>query len=221
MSNQYYILKPAVDTKVTGNVFPAVESYNDYDFNGPNSVHKLNHHEFPSFEPNIRLKLVNGAILCDVLGQATINASGLLVSERLKNALSQLIIVPHTYYPASIEDTDGAIHKYYWMHLVWQENDKLVNFRDSIFYQKRGARELGELNIQSQSDYQYVKEKIGSRFMIGQKKLVLNYFPNYDIWLIPYSPSLIIHERIKPFFEKFTGISLIQDNKIIIPGPIS
>jgi hypothetical protein len=32
--NHYYILKPAVGTEETGMAFPAVESYDDYDFDG-------------------------------------------------------------------------------------------------------------------------------------------------------------------------------------------
>jgi hypothetical protein len=52
----YYILKPAVDTPETGNAYPAVESYDDYDFNATNSVYKLESDKFPDFTPDIRFK---------------------------------------------------------------------------------------------------------------------------------------------------------------------
>ena len=39
--NQYYILKPAVGTKETGMAYPAVESFEDYDFKATSKNSKL------------------------------------------------------------------------------------------------------------------------------------------------------------------------------------
>ena len=72
MSPQFYILQPAVNIPETGNAFPAAESFDDYDFDGPRSVHKLTFREMPDFEPDIRFKLAKGAKLTDVMSQAAI-----------------------------------------------------------------------------------------------------------------------------------------------------
>ena len=66
--SQYYLLKPAVGTKETGKHILVVESYEDYDFNAPNSVYKSDSDFFPNFVPDIRFKLAKYAKLCDVMG---------------------------------------------------------------------------------------------------------------------------------------------------------
>lgn len=220
MHNKFYTLKPAVDTEETGNVFPAVESYEDYDFNAPDSVHKLNHHEFPDLTPNIKFKLSRGARFTDVMSQATINAYGLLISEELKNSLSELNIPPHKFYPASIQDKERT-YNYYWLHIVWKENTKIIDYSKSSFFQKRGQRDLGDLIIHSENDYKITKEKLGSRFMVGQKEIVLKTIPDYNLWPAPYKSVLIIPSSSKVFFKRFTGISITENNEIKDQGLIN
>ncbi len=212
-----HILKPAIDTEETGYVFPAVVSYEDYNFEAPNSVHNLNHHDFPSFTPDIRFKLAKGAKLCDVMGQATINAYGLLISERLRNSIEELRIAPHKFYPACVED-NGQAYKYYWLHIVWNENTKMIDYAQSSFFQKRGHRDLGNLIINSEDEYKRTKNRLGSRFMIGQKKIILRTIPDYDIWTAPYKSKIIISSRSKAFFKNFTGVLITEDELIKVQG---
>lgn len=220
MQDKFYTLKPAVDTEETGRTFPSVESYEDYDFNAPDSVHKLIHHEFPDFKPNIKFKLSKGAKITDVMSQTTINTYGLLISERLKSSLSELTIPPHKFYPAPIKDK-GKIHNYYWLHIVWKENTKIIDYSKSSFFQKRGQRDLGDLIIHSENDYKITKEKLGSRFMIGQKEIILKTKPNYNLWTAPYKSALIIPSSSKSFFQSFSGISITENNEIKDQGLIS
>jgi len=132
LDNQIYILKAAIGTKETGMAYPAIESYDDYDFNGPNSVYKLDSDKFPDFDPDIRFKLAKGAKLCDIMGQGTISACGLLISQNVKDVLDQFKLVPHKYFTATIEDK-GIIHQYYWVHFVWDDGLNHLDFANSNF----------------------------------------------------------------------------------------
>lgn len=220
MQDKFYILKPAVDTKETGNVFPTVESYEGYDFNTPNSVHKLNHHEFPNFVPDIRLKLVKGANLCDIMGQATISASGLLVSETLKKSIENLNIAPHKFYSATIEN-DGILHQYYWLHIVWKEIEDLVDYQNSTFFKCKFSKNLGNLNISSREDFWVHKNQMGSRFLISYDKINLYKKPTYDIYTLPFRGDIICSHKIFEQLENqknYKGIELTLTNQLDILG---
>ena len=183
--SEFYIIKPAVDTKETGNVFPAVESYDDYDFDSFNSVHKLTFREFPDFQPDIRFKLAKGAKLCDVMGQATISAHGLLISKNAKEIFSQINIAPHMFYPSYIEDHKGNIHNYYWMHLVWKDITKCISYQNSSFYKRKFSNNLGELRIDSDQQFWEVKKELNSRYMIGINNI--QFEKGIDFHLFPLS----------------------------------
>lgn len=168
--SQYYILKPAVGTKETGMAYPAVESFEDYDFNAPNSVYKLDSDSFPDFVPDIRFKLAKGAKICDVMGQGTISACGLLISQNVKDALEQFNLIPHKYFSATIEDK-GIIHKYYWVHFVWEDGINLLDFKKSKFKIKRASKDLGEVEVLSLNELHSKQGELG----------FMNMIHNYDL----------------------------------------
>jgi hypothetical protein len=201
----YYILKPAVDTPETGNAYPAVESYPDYDFNAPNSVHKIKFNEFPDFTPDIRFKLAKGAKLCDMMGQATINANGFLISEKLKSVFEAANMVPHKFYPATIE-AKGTLHQYYWVHLVWNDGKQIIDFPNSVFYKQKFSNNLGYLKINSEADYINTKSEIGSRYMIGFEKLRLKEQPSFDLMIVPFKTDIFISEKLKSQLSSLTGL---------------
>lgn len=220
MQDKFYILKPSVDKEETGHVFPAVESYKNYDFSAHNSVHKLNHHEFPNFVPDIRFKLAKGAKLCDVMGQATISASGLLVSESLKNSIKNLNIAPHKFYSATIEN-DGYLHQYYWLHIVWKEIEDLIDYSNSIFFKSKFSKNLGNLNISSREDFWVQKKQMGNRFLISYDKISLYQKPIYDIYTLPFRGDIICNhktfEQLKNK-KKYKGIELTLTKQLDILG---
>jgi len=183
MTTQYYIIKPAVDTPETGNAFPAAESYDNYDFNAPNSVHKLNFREFPDFVPDIRFKLAKGAKLTDMLSQAAISAHGFLINEKLKNVFEQFNMVPHKYYPASIEDHHGNFHQYFWLHLVW-ENTSIINWASSLFFYAN-FEEKRKLSFKSIEDYNLKKKELGMFVPIQIEHIELINV-NYDLFVHPF-----------------------------------
>ena len=196
MATEYYILKPAVDTPETGNVYPAVESYDDYDFNAPNSVHKLRAREFPDFEPDIRFKLAKGAKLTDMLSQAAINAHGFLINKKLKAAFEQFNVVPHKYYPAKIEDHQGNTHQYFWLHLVWNESTDTINYKNSSFFIRRGLRNIGKIEIDSFEDFNMKNNEMGAVNFIDYDFVSLKGSISFDIFLINHGVDIFISEKI-------------------------
>ncbi|MEZ4922160.1 MAG: hypothetical protein R2780_03225 [Crocinitomicaceae bacterium] len=207
--NKFYIIKPAVDTEETGHVYPAVQSAPDYNFNTENSIHRLNHHEFPDFEPNFTFHLSEGARVCDLMGQATISASGLLISERLKNLLVEFNIAPHKLFPINIVG-NGTSYNYYWLHIVWKEIEDLIDYNQSKFFKKRGPRNLGELKIKSRDDYWHQKKELGSRFLIGFEKIKFLRVPNFDVWVMPFRGDIICNEEVAMLIRQNTDFKGIQ-----------
>ncbi len=219
MASEYYILKPAVDTPETGNAYPAVESYDDYDFNAPDSVHKLNFREFPDFEPNVRFKLAKGAKLTDMLSQAAISAHGFLINEKLKNAFMQFNIVPHKYCPATIEDHQGNFHQYFWMHLAWEEGKKLVDYNNSVFFKRKFSNNLGYIELSSEEDFWVKKEEMGSRYMIGIESLKLKGQPPYQLMIAPFKTDIVTDTSLKDFLSSFSGIEFEPVNYLHFTSP--
>ncbi len=203
----YYILKPAVGTEETGNAYPAVESYQDYDFNAPNSVYKLDSDKFPDFAPDIRFKLAKEAKLCDVIAQGTISACGLLISEKLKSRLEAENLVPHKFFPATIEVDKDKVEQYYWLHLVWPDGVKYLDFKKSKFKIKRASKDLGEIQIENLND---LHSKQGE---LGFIKMIHNYEytfldPNFDLFVHPLNKTIFVSEKLKTKMAGFTGIEL-------------
>lgn len=212
--SEFYSIKPAVDTKETGKVFPAVESYDNYDFNSSRSVHKLTFRKFPDFEPDIRFKLAKGAKLCDVMGQATISAHGLLISEKAKEVFSEINIAPHKFYPSYIEDRNGDIHNYYWMHLVWEDMTKFIAYQNSSFYKRKFSNNLGELCIDSDKQFWEVKEELGSRYMIGINKIQLEKGIDFHLFPFPYSSAILITDSAVNKVNSLSGLDISPDDSI-------
>jgi hypothetical protein len=207
----YYILKPAVDTQETGNAYPAVESYPDYDFKAPNSVHKLNFREFPDFTPDIRFKLAKGAKLCDMMGQATINANGFLISEKLKRILEKANIVPNKFYPATIE-AKGTLHQYYWVHFVWEEGIELVDFTQTLFEYKISKSEKTTCLLTNFSEYVEKKKSLSFSNPLRAIKITLKR-NNFDLIINPLSTSVLINKNLKDEIttQSLSGIDCKQE----------
>jgi hypothetical protein len=211
----YYILKPAVDTPETGNAYPAVESYPDYDFNAPNSVHKLNFREFPDFTPDIRFKLAKGAKLCDMMGQATINANGFLISEKLKSIFEKANIVPHKFYPATIE-AKGTLHQYYWVHLVWPDGQDYVDFKNTKFNVTEFGAIIEPISINSYSELGEKQKQLGVIKMIYAAQIVMK-DPGLDIWPNPINTGIFVSEKTRHQFglTNPTGVSFEDNNAVL------
>lgn len=215
MCQQFYILKPAVGTEETGMAYPAVESFENYDFNAPNSVYNLDSDVFPNFTPDIRFKLAKGAKLCDVMGQGTISACGLLINEKVKNVFEEFNLIPHKYYSATIEDK-GTIHQYYWVHFVWVDGFNFLDFASSKFKIKRASRDLGEIEISSLTELHSKQSELGFINMIHNYEYTFTN-PNLDLFIHPLNKTIFISEKLKTKMAKFIGVDLItaQSLKVV------
>lgn len=216
MSQQYYILKPAVGTKETGMAYPAVESYEDYDFKGFNSVYNLDSDCFPDFTPDIRFKLAKGAKLCDVMGQGTISACGLLINEKVKEVLEQFNLIPHKYFSATIEDK-GVIHQYFWVHFVWEDGIKHLDFENSKFQINEFGDNLGEVEIET------YKELLDKQTELGFMKTVYNYQSlmidvNFDLFIHPFNKTIYVSEKVFTSLthKSFKGIELTNAVNLLV-----
>lgn len=194
LDNQYYILKPAVGTKETGMAFPAVESFNDYDFNGPNSVYKLDSDSFPDFTPDIRFKLVKGAKLCDVMGQGTISVCGLLISQNTKDVFDQFNLIPHKYYSATIE-FKGTAHQYYWVHFVWDDAINHFDFTKSKFSINEFGENLGDISLNSYEQLRKKQSELGFMKMIYNYKTTM-FGINFDLFIHPFNKTIYVSEDL-------------------------
>ncbi len=212
--SQYYILKPAVGTKETGMAYPAVESFEDYDFNKVDSVYNLDSDFFPNFIPDIRFKLAKDAKLCDIMGQGTISACGLLISQNVKDVLEQFNLVPHKYFPATIEDK-GTIHQYYWVHFVWEDGIKYLDFAKSKFKIKRASRDLGEVEIQSLHDLHTKQGELGFIKMIHNYEYTF-FNPNCDLFIHPLNKTIFVSENLKTKMATFSGVELTPTQYLIV-----
>lgn len=215
METHYYLLKPAVGTKETGKAYPAVESYEGYDFNAPNSVHKIRFDEFPDFMPDIRFMVAKGAKLCDMMGQATINANGFLVSENLKSVFDKSSIIPHKYYPATIKDKELK-HNFFWIHFVWNEGLSFVDFNQTSFNVTEFGRIIEPIKINSYEDLERKQKQLGVIKMIYAEKIVMKN-PGLDLFSNPINLGIYINEKLKHHIEsiKPTGVSIQENDNIL------
>lgn len=203
---KYYILQPAVGNKETGMAYPAVESYDDYDFKGINSVYNLSSDKFPDFIPEIRFKLAKKAKLCDVMGQATISACGLLISQNIKDIFERFNLIPHKYYNATIE-TKGIFHQYFWAHFVWEEGINFLDFKNSKFKIKRASKDLGSIEINSLADLHSKQAELGFINMIHNYEYTfLN--PGYDLFIHPLNKTIFISDRLNNQLINCKGLEI-------------
>lgn len=214
--SQYYILKPAVGTKETGMAYPAVESFEDYDFNKVDSVYNLDSDFFPNFIPDIRFKLAKDAKLCDIMGQGTISACGLLISQNVKDVLEQFNLVPHKYFPATIEDK-GTIHQYYWVHFVWEDGIKYLDFAKSKFQINEFGDNLGDVEIKTHQDLLDKQTELGfMKTVYNYQSLMFNL--NYDLFIHPLNKTIYVSEKVFTSLthKSFKGLELVNAENLLV-----
>jgi hypothetical protein len=89
-----------------------------YDYDAPNSVHRLPDDSLPDFEPNFDTAVIHGhARLTDLLSSAPIRNTGFLLNDRLRAVFRQFSLPPHRFYPVPIIYRRKAIEGYYWLQL--------------------------------------------------------------------------------------------------------
>jgi hypothetical protein len=218
MTNQeFYILTPSMPSKETGTAYPAVESFKDYDFNSPNSVHRLRPTEFPNFAPELRFRLNKGAKLCDMMKQITIGVDGFIISNKLKNIFENSNIIPSKFYPATIEDQKSIRHDYFWVHFSTSSFINHINYEKSSFFIKRFSDNLGEIKIVNENELQIKRKEIDICNTIGFEKIYLSHI-DYDLFVLHSFNGVYITKEFKNKLESLnlTGLSYELTNKLSI-----
>lgn len=208
MDQQYYILKPSLDEKETGKVYPAVISYPDYDFDGPRSIYKIRSDQFPDFVPDLRFKLARGAKLCDMMTEAASSFTGLLISTNIFKILNDFYICPHRYYDVMIETKTG-VEKYYFIHFVWNEGVNNIDYKNSEFVISEFGNITNSIKIISFEELLSKQNEIGRFKMISFTKTKY-YSSPFDLFINPINLKIIITEKIKQKLieEKISGLNI-------------
>jgi hypothetical protein len=215
--NPVYLLRDAVDTPETGKSYPAVQSYDSYDFKAYNSMHTLKAWKFPEHTPDIRFKLKPGAKLTDLLTQAAISSStGLLLSKKFKELIEKFVMAEHKFYPALIE-AYGSFHEYYWLHLVWPEGVSYVDYSATKFNVVRFSKIIEPIEIRSYDDLKEKGIALGRSLMIYAKEIVMR-LPEFDVFPKPINGGVIIAEKVKRQIElsNLTGVLIKSDSGVLV-----
>lgn len=106
-------------TEGIGRAYPQhQEMGRKYDYDAPDSVHKLPYDVLPDFEPNFNTVVVHGhARLTDLLSSAPIKNTGYLVSSRLREVLEGFVLPPHKFYPVPMTHRSKPVAGYFWVQL--------------------------------------------------------------------------------------------------------
>jgi hypothetical protein len=89
-----------------------------YNYDAPNSVHKLPYDSLPDFEPNFKTVIIHGhAKLTDLLSSAAIKNTGYLLSPRLRELLEQFALPLHRFYPVPMTHRKKRVGGYCWVQL--------------------------------------------------------------------------------------------------------
>ena len=214
--DKYYKLRPAVDTPETGHVYPALESIDNYNFNSPNSVYKLDSSVFPDFTPDIRYKLAKGAKLCDIMEKSNISACGLIINERVKTIFESANLIPHKYYLATIENKD-VLFQYYWVQFVWEDALMYLDFKNSKFKINEFGNDLGEIEILDYADLLKKQTDLGFMKMIYNYESAM-YQTNYDLFIHPLNKTIYISDTLKNalFDNKIKGLDITPADDLVI-----
>lgn len=116
---KYYLLSWSVNKKEIG-YYPQTIGNEFIDENGELPLYSkgnITNEEFPSDLTNFNFEIHKKAKLTDVVDASNISARGLLVSEKVKNIMSEFNILNHKFYSASVL-FKGKEYSYYWLHIV-------------------------------------------------------------------------------------------------------
>lgn len=127
---KYYSLKNSTSDDI-GKVYPQTDGMSDfYSYSAPDSLKNLPNLQLPDFEPNLDYFIIDDkAKLTDVISTGLIDATGLIVNDKVKDLLQTFHLMPHKFFPAKLLYKKRFYHNYYWLHLG-------RDYADTIDYKK-------------------------------------------------------------------------------------
>lgn len=177
---------------------------------------------FPLLDMPLRYKLNKGAKLTNCLSQGAIISPGLIVDDKIKSILDSYKLMAHKYYKIELMDELSTFNlSYYWIQL----NESLFNEIDYVkskFVEYHLAEKIGDVKINSYSDYLELRKTKGWRCSIDAKEIRLKFnspLVDWDLFVLrPFSNEIFISKRLKDAFELngITGIDIIDNDKVFI-----
>ena len=192
-------------------IFPQVDNIEKID------VYQLITGRLPKELPLLNYKLENGVKATDILSQAEITATGLILNEKVKSIFKEFEFIKHRLFPISLQNITDT---YYWFHLITDlaEIDWL-DYSQSTFYRNEFGFREEDLSFNSYKNYLSKKKEINDMSTISIEKIKLNEnfdSKKYDLFILPFlSGAIYISERLKAELEK-KEISGIEIKEAII-----
>ena len=208
--SEFYIIKPAVNTKETGSAYPQSGLCLNYDKNSQNSIRNLKSFELPNFQPNFNyFELDTKANLTDLLS-ASMMQYGLMISEDLKSLITEFNIQEYQTFEVPVYSIKNT-HQYYWLHFGETDILSNINFPKSNFAICEFGVKKDNITIESYEHYQSTLSSISSMSNIKAELISINSAPNYDLFVIPFIDGLIyLSNNLKSAIEQsnLTGIDI-------------
>ena len=175
-------------------IFPQVIHMGlDYDFQGPNSLTLITVNEPLSLVPDLNsFTLDPDTNLTDIISQAYVYTAGLLVSERLHQAIKDCVMPSHVAYAATVVHRDTAF-QYYWLHFTESVASR-IDFSNSRFVEIDESQSIG-LPITSPAN---LKETCQSVVQTMTRRLTARELsfkpatPRYDLFFLDVAPRIIL-----------------------------
>lgn len=129
---KYYILKNSTGDDI-GKEYPQTDGMClEHRSSEPNCISFLPNLEMPGFEPNLDYFVLDKkAKLTDFISTALINASGFIVSKKIKYTLEKFDIAKYKFYPARIL-FKNKFYDYYWLHFC-EDMSPLIDLANTTF----------------------------------------------------------------------------------------
>jgi len=183
-------------------------------------AHSLSAWEFPKFEPKMIFKLSKKAILTDFLSNSATGGTGYLISQKLKDILTEFNLMDSRIYPVIIHTAKGDL-LYYFLLLSEPDLIHKVNYTKSIFYETKYGFKENIIQISSFADYKE-KKKQDTKASFGVKldKTVVTEKFNKDLDMftfLPFDNNVYISQRLKKalIINNITGIDIKEASNFI------
>lgn len=205
----YYILKNDLDDKIVGKDYPQVDCLTMH------QAHLITSWHLFDPKPNLKFKLKKRAVLTDTLKDSTIGGgTGFLINSKTKDIFKKFNIMRHQYFDASVETQKAEILAYFWLHLTEPQLTEELDFKNSIFLEKKWATIKGTIQLEFYEHYKELKAKdTEASFGARLDKIALsdNFDRDLDMFtFLPFDNNVYISERLKNAIEEngITGFKI-------------
>lgn len=204
-----------MDEKVVGRYQQAIKGDLPYFIYSPPYSGEFQNGKFLDFDPPVKIYLHNKAKLTDFLDRYTLTF-GIVVNERVKNALANFHLPPHKYHPIKVFQKVGnkkeVVNGYFWMHYY---NDMYryadLNKTCAETYLMDTMEVLQVFPIESESKLVEIHSGLAFPKYMRMKDIYFNTdFPQYDLFnnTLRMCTESYMSEELVSFLKEnqFTGI---------------